>query len=101
MARNLTKPDYVAVVCGSLAGLPRAFATLDVGNRTNSLPVRQASAAAKQTATDDIATASLPKVDRGLVRTDVMRERVLAEARSRAPRRQARAARSGNRRLTP
>ena len=46
LARNLAKPDYVAVLCGTLDDLPRAFAALDVAGRDNSLPVRQAAARA-------------------------------------------------------
>jgi len=38
---------------------------------------------------NDIVSSSLPRDDRKLVRTPALRERVLAEARSRAPRRPA------------
>jgi hypothetical protein len=85
LARNLTCPDYVAILCGGLEHLPHAFAQLDAPNRTASLPVRRRHAA--QTADDaDIVSSSLPAADRALVRTDVMQLRVLTEARSRAPR---------------
>ena len=85
LARNLTCPDYVAILCGGLEHLPRAFAQLDAPNRTASLQVRRRHAA--QTADDaDIVSSSLPAADRALVRTDVMQLRVLTEARSRAPR---------------
>ena len=96
--RNLERPDYVAIVCGTLDALPKAFAALDAADRSRSLPVRQAK---KPQDPADIVSSSLPKADRDLVRTDEMRERVAAEARSRAPRLPVRANRSGNRRLTP
>lgn len=85
LARNLTCPDYVAILCGGLEHLPHAFAQLDAPDRTASLPVRRRQAA--QTADDaDIVSSSLPSADRALVRTEVMQLRVLTEARSRAPR---------------
>jgi hypothetical protein len=84
LARNLTKPDYVKILCGSLDELPRAFAQLDAPNRDNSLPVRlRASPFAGAT---DIVSSSLPKADRDLVRMDAMSVLVLSEAASRAPR---------------
>jgi hypothetical protein len=88
LARNLTKPDYVSVLCGTLDELPRAFSRLDLADRSRSLPARlRASAStADGGASGEIASASLPKEDRQLVRTDRMKQRVLSEARSRAPR---------------
>jgi hypothetical protein len=84
LAQNLTHPDYVAVVAGTLEDLPRAFAKLDAGDRSRALPVRLRTA----TSSDgrDIVSASLPRADRDLVRSDVMQERVAAEIRTRAPR---------------
>jgi hypothetical protein len=85
LARNLTRPDYVAILCGTLDDLPRAFADLDASDRSRSLPARLR---AKASASDgEIVSSSLPKADRDLVRMDAMRDRVLAEAASRAPRR--------------
>jgi len=37
LAANLTRPDYVSIVCGSLDQLPQAFARLDAGDRRRSL----------------------------------------------------------------
>lgn len=101
LARNLTKPDYVAIVCGTIDNLPRAFANLDAASRTLSLPARTTRSAGSDQ--PEVISSSLPKADRNLVRTQAMRERVLAETRSRATRTHpARAAgASGNRRLTP
>ena len=84
LARNLTKPDYVQILCGSLEKLPQAFAELDASNRDKSLPARlRASACAGEA---DIVSSSLPTADRKLVRMDAMNILVLAEAGSRAPR---------------
>lgn len=91
LARNLTRHDYVAIVCGTLDDLPRAFAGLDAAERSLSLPARLRAAASRTTDGDgEIISASLPKADRDLVRTLDMRQRIEAEARSRAPHRPSR-----------
>jgi hypothetical protein len=89
LARNLTRPDYVAILCGTLDELPHAFAQLDAADRSRSLPARIRSAASSTVGDQDIdiVSSSLPRADRDIVRMPAMRERVLAEARSRAPRR--------------
>lgn len=74
LAVNLTHPDYVAIVCGSLDRLPHAFAKLDAGNRSRSL-----AAAADPTAPYP-ETASLSTVDRRLVRSARMDQRIIAAA---------------------
>ena len=87
-ARNLTQPDYVTILCGTLEDLPRACAQLDAADRSRSLPARLRAAASTDVGAEDteIVSSSLPKADRDLVRTEAMQARVLAEARSRAPR---------------
>jgi hypothetical protein len=87
LARNLTKPDYVTVLCGTLEDLPHAFALLDATDRSKSLPARLRIADSTAASGDqsDIVSSSLPRADRDLVRTDAMRDRVCAAARSRAP----------------
>ena len=90
LARNLTRPDYVAAVCGTLADLPRAFANLDADERSMSLPARLRAAASRAPGSGEIVSRSLPKADRDLVRTEAMQQRVAAEVRSRAPRWQSR-----------
>jgi hypothetical protein len=84
-ARNLLKPDYVGILCGTLDDLPRAFAALDVASRTLSLPARLRATPQQNHA--EIVSSSLPKADRDLVRTVNMRDRVLIEARKHAARR--------------
>ena len=88
LARNLTQSDYVTLLCGTLDKLPHAFAQLDATDRSRSLPVRVSSTASTAVGgrDRDIVSSSLPRADRNLVRTPAMRERVLAEARSRARR---------------
>jgi len=89
LARNLTKPDYVTILCGTLDDLPHAFAQLDALDRSRSLPARILTVASTTVSgqDSDIVSSSLPRADRDLVRTAAMQERVLAEARSHAPRR--------------
>ena len=90
LARNLTKPDYVTIRCGTLDNLPSAFAQLDATDRSRSLPARlRADAAAGRVEDVELVSSSLPRADRNLVRTDAMQARVMAEASSRAPRRSA------------
>lgn len=86
LARNLLCPDYVEIVCGSLDQLPRAFAELDADRRCRTLATTKSLPAPPQPDTSEIASASLPKEDRRLVRSDAISSRILAAARSRAPR---------------
>jgi hypothetical protein len=84
LAFNLTRPDYVSLVCGSLDELPRAFAALDQADRRQSLPARQR-ATHTEAEEHDVVSASLPAADRALIRSAAMQQRVLEAARSRAP----------------
>ena len=85
LATNLRDPDYVAILCQTLDELPRAFAGLDQEDRRAALPVRQRAAIHQHSA--DIVSSSLPADDRKFVRSKPLVARVLAAARSRAPRR--------------
>lgn len=85
LAYNLKCPDYVSIVCGSLNQLHEAFAKIDIDrskttlerhNRINREPIPVLSR---------VETASLPTVDRKLVRTEHMQQRIAAAAKSRAP----------------
>jgi len=82
LALNLTRPDYVEVLCGSIDRLPAAFAELDVGHRNLSLPARTRSSLA---ACESV-TRSMTTVDRRLVRTPSLVNRVHQAARSRSTR---------------
>ena len=84
LARHLERPDYVHVLCGSLEQLPRALATLDAANRSTSLPARKPPTA--NGADCDIASASMPREDRQIIRSDTLLGRIVGAVRSRAPR---------------
>lgn len=85
LARNLTRPDYVKIVCGSLDALPEAFAGLDRAGEGDSAGVQQVPAASN-TIDEEGRLASLPTADRRIVRTQEMQERIRRAAQSRAPR---------------
>ncbi len=84
LACNLTRSDYVTIVCGSLQELPRAFAQLDREERWRSLPARL-SATPKAGDEPDVVSASMPAADRDIIRGDPLQQLVLGAARSRAP----------------
>ncbi len=73
LALNLTRADYVEIVCGDISLLPRAFADLDHGDRAHSLHARS-----HTPQPCDAETASMPLADKKLVRTEAMEERILA-----------------------
>ena len=86
LARNLLCSEYVEIVCGSIDRLAHAFAELDAGNRLQALAAelsREHEAPAEPIVP---ASASLPRADRRLVRHATTTSRILAAARSRAPR---------------
>lgn len=85
LARNLLCADYVEILCGSLERLPGAFAQLDADRRQRSLATECTNVDVPSPNTPEIASASLPKEDRRIVRTEAMSLRILAAARSRAP----------------
>jgi len=85
LACNLGKPDYLSILCGTLDDLPAAFAQLDSENRSLSLPARLRKSALVNPPAET-ASASLPKADRDLVRTDAVARRIAAEAARRTPR---------------
>lgn len=78
LACNLTHPDYVQILCGSLDRLPAAFARLDVSGQRLAVQV---------VPDEDTISRSLPAADRDLIRTDEMFQRIATAANSRAPRR--------------
>ncbi|MCP4038172.1 MAG: hypothetical protein GY733_14625 [bacterium] len=85
LAYNLTKADYVETLCGSLDKLSDAFADLDIAKRAQALRIPPSERRAAQDAPrPDFA--SLPQPDRKIVRSELLRQRIEAAARSRAPR---------------
>lgn len=65
---NLTKPDYVEILCGSLKNLPEAFADLDIAQRDQALAILPSKG--RTEAKPEAAFASLPHADRKIVRAD-------------------------------
>jgi len=86
LARNLLHHDYVEILCGSLQNLPRAFADLDAHRRLVASQDHPSADMDDGADAPEIASASLPRLDRRLVRSPAMTARVLTAARSRAPR---------------
>jgi len=76
LAMNLTRLDYVAILCGSIEELPRAFAELDAGNRAHSLPSRT-----EQMDRVEAETASMSLADKRLIRSAQMEKRIVAAGR--------------------
>jgi hypothetical protein len=74
---NLKSEDYVKILCGSLAKLPHAFAQLDSAqhNALAAAPRQPANDNSDTTTTPKIESASLPAVDRRLIRSQTMSRR--------------------------
>ena len=85
LVTNLNHPDYVKIVCGSLDGLPEAFAKLDM-QETSSILEKQLTAVKINKRDARVETASLSNDDRSFIRKTLIEENVLAAASSRAPR---------------
>jgi hypothetical protein len=95
LASNLQDRDYVEPLCGSLDRLPAAFAALDAQDRSRERAGHPATPSpALFEPSTPVATASLPKEDRPIVRSGGLRQRIHAAAKSRAPR-------TGRRRPSP
>jgi len=73
LALNLTRPDYVEIICGTIENLPHALSTLDHGHRAHSLRART-----HTPQPTDTESASMPFVDKKLIRSDEMEKRILA-----------------------
>ena len=104
LAYNLTRPDYVEILCGTLDQLAPAFAELDAERRRVRPPDAQPAlpagsgdverAAADNALHDDVGTddivttasASMPVEDRPIFRAKAMDARVSRAVASRAPR---------------
>jgi len=87
LTSNLTRPDYVELVCGTLDHLPEAFAALDAERRERMSAGQSVPPLGRSfDPIPEVATASLPRPDRPLLRSEAMQRRVLSAANSRAPR---------------
>lgn len=95
LASNLSRPDYVELVCGSLDNLAGAFAELDADRKRRRLAGEDVPPLGRShDPIPEIASAALPEADRPVLRSEGMRRRVLRAARSRAPRRRMKARRA-------
>jgi hypothetical protein len=74
LAVNLGRPDYVAILCGSLADLPTAFAKLDAENCHNPAALKHNGSCPE--------TASLSTRDRQLIRMPALEQIIAAAALS-------------------
>lgn len=79
LAYNLTRPDYVQLVCGSLEELSAQFSALDLARREAKLAMPKGNLA-KPASPTEIVSASLPLADRRLIRKDAVRDRIRAAA---------------------
>lgn len=86
LTANLRMHDYVTLLCGSLDGLPAAFAALDSAQRANRLATPRGHSPSSRPQDPEVATASLPHLDRPVVRAASIKTFIEAAARSRAPR---------------
>lgn len=86
LAQNLNHPDYVTLLCGTLDDLPRVFAKLDAEQRQQSLQVESQPEAASSKSPALPESASLPRDDLRLVRTEAMNRKMHAAASGRSPR---------------
>ena len=71
LACNLSRPDYVTLVCGSLDDLPARFSAIDVAADRTALPDPP----------PELTRAALPLGDRRLVRRPAFRRRLAACSR--------------------
>jgi hypothetical protein len=87
LIKNLKHNDYVAIVCGSLGNLPKVFAELDredLANKLDGIPIGEQEDSITKILR--ISSSSLAKEDRRVVRNEHMDKRIIAAAKSRAPR---------------
>jgi hypothetical protein len=82
LAANLTRPDYVEILCGSLDLLPLAFMEIDVDQRAMFC---SRSKSEGRDAANEILSSSLPHADLALIRASALRDCIFAAAQSRAP----------------
>jgi hypothetical protein len=85
LAYNLKCPDYVSIVCGSLEHLHEAFAKIDLNRAKATIGSNHRVECKSVPILPTIETASLSSVDRKLVRTEQMQQRIIAATKSRAP----------------
>lgn len=83
LAVNLTRPDYVEILCGTLDRLPQAFAEIDADERIRDYA--SGPTQLRNTVVPEFLSSSMPHADRALIRTEALTSCLLAAAQSRAP----------------
>ena len=83
LVSNLTRPDYVEILCGSLDRLPEAFAEIDAAQRDEELVACGTDEAFFPNV--DVLSNSMPYQDRALIRSEALRAWIQSAAQSRAP----------------
>lgn len=86
LAYNLAQNDYINILCGTLADLPAAFADLDAFECAQSLATSPTTSRPLPAAQLEMTSASLPHLDKPVLRAAPLRAAIEAAARSRAPR---------------
>jgi hypothetical protein len=85
LVQNFKRADYVEIVCGSLEGLPRAVADMDVAERRQSTSRPKTIQPTPPNSTPMIETGSMPAPDRRLIRPEEFRCRIDEIIRSKPP----------------
>ena len=85
LAYNLSKADYVEILCGDLENLAQAFAEIDLAKRAQQRRTPRSTPRLREDK-PRADFASLPRADRKVVRAPSLRRRIEAAAGSRAPR---------------
>jgi len=85
LVRNFQYSDYVAIVCGSLDRLPQVFAKMDAAEHLQRATRSKDNRPILPATPPLIETASLPTIDRRLIRSKNMKRRLDDVVRSRPP----------------
>jgi len=83
LAYNLNYKDYVAIVCGSLEKLLEAFAEIDFERKQRTFDNKPQIDFASIGHLPLTESASLPRADRSLFRSEHLKRRILTAAKSR------------------
>ena len=86
LVQNFNRPDYVAIACGSLERLPRVLAEMDENLRRERSRQPEATQRVLPVPQLFAETGSMPVIDRCLIRSDAMKQRIDAVVGSRPPR---------------
>jgi len=86
LVRNLKHDDYISILCGSLQHLAQAFAEMDQNDRNNEIEgIEDKKPENNLGLALQLESASLSTADRRIIRTAEMNHRIVAAAKSRAP----------------